>query len=142
MPIIINLLIELTFETLCLMELSSFEEMLASSKRAENCDSSVQSFDNISRCYSYITLDPIVNLEKLRVLFQGLCLMFMPFNVFWLVTYMRGTDLIIKLSNMVAKFLKFILADFQDDLFLGAGVIFDRCDVYMLGGWVLCSFSQ
>lgn len=51
------------------MELSSFEEMLASSKRTENCHSSMESFGNISSCYSYITLDPIVNLAKLRVLF-------------------------------------------------------------------------
>ena len=103
-PIIVNLLIELTFVTLCLMELSSFEEMLASSSRAKNCSLTSDAFKGISSCFSYITLDPIVNLAKLRILFQGLCQFFLPFNIFWLVTYMRGTDHLIKLSNMVLSY--------------------------------------
>lgn len=58
-------------------------------------------FGSILPCQSYIILDGLIEMSQLRICFEGLTLCFLPFNLFWLLTYTKLMKTLVKFTNMV-----------------------------------------
>ncbi|CAD8056424.1 unnamed protein product [Paramecium sonneborni] len=102
-------ILESAFSVLCTLESAVLQSDIQEALNDQNCllNKNVyywnKGFPMLSTCHNYILLDATYQIQQIRLIFMAFVLLFIPFNVFWIFSYLKGTELIVKFINLIYR---------------------------------------
>ncbi|CAD8144455.1 unnamed protein product [Paramecium octaurelia] len=102
-------ILESAFSVICTLESAVLNSDIQEALNDQNClqNKAVSIWNNgfplLSTCHNYILLDATYQIQQIRIIFLAFVLLFIPFNVFWILSYLNGTELIVKFINLIYR---------------------------------------
>ncbi|CAD8144334.1 unnamed protein product [Paramecium pentaurelia] len=102
-------ILESAFSVICTLESAVLNSDIQEALNDQNCiqNKSISNWNNgfplLSTCHNYILLDATYQIQQIRIIFLAFVLLFIPFNVFWIFSYLNGTELIVKFINLIYR---------------------------------------